>query len=420
LSLAAAFNRDCRCVIVDEPALALSLEAALLEQGLAGSLRESHPTLFSTTAVFLAREDINSMRAIIAAVEQVIATPAYRARLLAWADSSAHFDPGTHGACLGYDFHLDEQGPQLIEINTNAGGALLNAILARAARSCCKEAGQMAVGSPDPAKLDEVLFEMFLSEWRAQRGTEPLETIAIVDDAPDSQYLSLEFRLFQKLFERHGLQAAIADASTLSLRERRLYDNDLPIDLVYNRLTDFSLVELHHASLREAYASGAAVVTPGPRAYALYADKRNLTLLSDRSFLDSLRLPAADTIEALANGIPQTVLVTPERAPQFWTQRRQWFFKPVSGFGSRAAYRGDKLTRRVFEEIAQGGYVAQARVEPARRAHPQAGADPLKYDVRCYVYRGELQLIAARLYQGQTTNFRTPGGGFAPVFYAIG
>ncbi|MEJ1937171.1 hypothetical protein WDZ92_43815, partial [Nostoc sp. NIES-2111] len=25
-------------------------------------------------------------------------------------------------------------------------------------------------------------------------------------------------------------------------------------------------------------------------------------------------------------------------------------------------------------------------------------------------------LIAARLYQGQTTNMRTPGGGFAPVF----
>jgi hypothetical protein len=24
--------------------------------------------------------------------------------------------------------------------------------------------------------------------------------------------------------------------------------------------------------------------------------------------------------------------------------------------------------------------------------------------------------MAARMYQGQTTNFRTPGGGFAPVY----
>jgi hypothetical protein len=39
----------------------------------------------------------------------------------------------------------------------------------------------------------------------------------------------------------------------------------------------------------------------------------------------------------------------------------------------------------------------------------------LKVDVRLYTYRGELLLAAARLYRGQTTNFRTPGGGFAPV-----
>jgi hypothetical protein len=42
----------------------------------------------------------------------------------------------------------------------------------------------------------------------------------------------------------------------------------------------------------------------------------------------------------------------------------------------------------------------------------------LKLDLRAYVYRGAIQLLAARLYAGQTTNFRTPGGGFAPVFVA--
>ena len=38
-----------------------------------------------------------------------------------------------------------------------------------------------------------------------------------------------------------------------------------------------------------------------------------------------------------------------------------------------------------------------------------------KMDVRLYTYAGKTLLSAARLYQGQTTNFRTPGGGFAPV-----
>ena len=40
----------------------------------------------------------------------------------------------------------------------------------------------------------------------------------------------------------------------------------------------------------------------------------------------------------------------------------------------------------------------------------------MKVDIRNYTYDRQVQLLAARLYQGQTTNFRTPGGGFAPVF----
>jgi hypothetical protein len=43
-------------------------------------------------------------------------------------------------------------------------------------------------------------------------------------------------------------------------------------------------------------------------------------------------------------------------------------------------------------------------------------AERRKMDVRLYTYDGQNLLTTARLYQGQTTNFRTPGGGFAPVF----
>ena len=87
------------------------------------------------------------------------------------------------------------------------------------------------------------------------------------------------------------------------------------------------------------------------------------------------------------------------------------------GYGSRATYRGDKLTKRVFEEILQGGYIAQAIVPPSETVvEVDDEAQVMKADIRAYVYQGAVQLFAARLYQGQTTNFRTPGGGFAPVF----
>jgi hypothetical protein len=74
------------------------------------------------------------------------------------------------------------------------------------------------------------------------------------------------------------------------------------------------------------------------------------------------------------------------------------------------------MTRRVFEEILGGDYIAQGCVEPSRRRiHVDGEPVDLKVDLRNYVYSGQVQLVAARLYQGQTTNFRTPGGGFAPV-----
>src|SRR6185436_19144171 len=102
----------------------------------------------------------------------------------------------------------------------------------------------------------------------------------------------------------------------------------------------------------------------------------------------------------------------PEQA--WWDQRKQWFFKPVAGFGSRGTYRGDKITRRAFGEVMRGDYIAQHLTPPSERHSATSGS--FKLDVRSYVYDGVTQLMAARLFQGQTTNFRTAGGGFAPVY----
>jgi hypothetical protein len=70
----------------------------------------------------------------------------------------------------------------------------------------------------------------------------------------------------------------------------------------------------------------------------------------------------------------------------------------------------------VWAEIGRGGFVAQTFAAPGERIINVDGLDQTrKMDVRLYTYDGQVLLAAARLYQGQTTNFRTPGGGFAPV-----
>jgi uncharacterized circularly permuted ATP-grasp superfamily protein len=116
-------------------------------------------------------------------------------------------------------------------------------------------------------------------------------------------------------------------------------------------------------------------------------------------------------------GVPRTVLVTNDNSQALWAARKKLFFKPAGGHGSKAVYRGDKLTKGPWAEIIRGGYVAQDFAAPSERMIKLDGtAERRKMDVRLYTYDGQNLLTTARLYQGQTTNFRTPGGGFAPVF----
>jgi hypothetical protein len=257
---------------------------------------------------------------------------------------------------------------------------------------------------------------VFGRDGRPARAPPPLRRIAIVDDRPAEQYLYPEFLLFQQLFLRHGIDAVIADNAALEYRHGRLWHEGNAIDLVYNRSTDFYFEDPASRALRASYLDDAAVVTPHPHAHALFADKRNLALLSDPGTLASIGVDPV-TSDMLCAAIPRTEVVDPQAAERLWRERKQLFFKPSTGYGSKAAYRGDKITRRVFDDVLAGSYVAQQLVPPSER-HVRIDdvSVPLKLDVRNYAYAGNVQLLSARLYQGQTTNFRTVGGGFAPVF----
>lgn len=410
-------NEDCFCLSLDEQALAAALESELGDAGLAERVRERCPYVFSARPVFLAQGQIRRMNEVVEAVEEVVALPAWQDRVLAGCShASRHAQGSSRGAFLGFDFHVRGHTLGLIEINTNAGGAMLNAALARAQRACCPEMESLVPTLASALQLEQDIVGMFRQEWALAGQQGPLLSIAIVDEAPENQYLYPEFVLLRRLFERHGITAVIVGPEQLVLRDGRLWHGELAIDLVYNRLTDFLLEQPEHRVLRSALLQDAVVLTPSPRAHALYADKRNLTILTDDTELDALGVPA-EAREILLDGIPRTELVGADNADRLWNERRRLFFKPAAGYGSKAAYRGDKLTKRVWGEILAGDYVAQALVVPGeRRVDPDIEGSALKFDVRNYVYNRHVQWLAARLYQGQTTNFRTPGGGFAPVY----
>jgi hypothetical protein len=406
---AEALHRDCFCVAVDPLAVKEQLHSLLDATGTPVHLADAHAHLFSSLPIFVPEPTVALMTAAVKALTEVVALPAYVAAALSWAPAIATRDPGSPGGLLGFDFHLGPDGPRLIEINTNPGGLLLNAVLARAQRLCLPELSKPAV----MADAEEAAITALLEEWRLQGGLDSDALIAIVDESPEQQYLYAEFLLFRQALKVRGYRAAICAPDNLLYVDGELRLGAQRIGFVYNRLTDFALESPSLRALRQAYLDGNVALSPHPRAHALWADKRNLTLLCQPAFLVRSGLESVQRA-LIATIVPQTNLLTADNREDLWATRRQWFFKPAAGFGSRASYRGDKLTHKTWEQMASQPYVAQAIVAPSQR-HTTPDAEPLKVDLRCYAYQGKALLFAARLYQGQTTNFRTPGGGFAPV-----
>lgn len=394
-------NRDCYCWPIKRVDIIANITAQNAHADMAGMLAK-RPHYFASTSVFLSADILAQMTAQIDAIEAVIDLPAYRDAVRGRDAKSLGAVPReTRGVFMGYDFHITGEGPRLIEINSNAGGAFI------------VDQVERSVGSSSGKFADEIL-SMFQSEWTLSGREKPLRTIAIVDTDPEAQYHYPDMCLAKALLEAQGLTVVITDPTDLRLSEGQLFHGETVIDLVYNRLTDFSLSEPQNEVIAGAYREGAAVVTPAPHHHVLYADKRNLILLSDPKALKAMGASAAQ-IETLS-AIPGTQAVTAQTAEDMWARRRQLFFKPQAGFGSRGAFRGAKLTKKVWADIISGGYIAQAQIAPPLRAVTVDGEKgALKFDVRVYTYDGQPLLLAARVYQGQTTNLRTAGGGLAPV-----
>ncbi len=412
---AAELNQSCFCITLDRGQLAAEMQKASGDPEFYNTYIVTRPHLFSSVPVFLPHSDLDAMLEIVHAIEAVVRTPQWTEAMLVHAPVATRRTDDVAGVFMGYDFHLGEGAPRLIEINTNAGGAFLNALAARAQLACCEEVEPLKARNTTP-NFERRVLAMFDTEWRRLGRVDRPGLIAIVDEDPTKQYLYPEFLLARRMFEENGIAAVVAAPEDLCYDGVDLTIDGRRIDLVYNRLTDFSLDKPAHAALRKAWQDRSVVLTPSPHTHALYADKTNLAVLTD---LDLVRSWGADqdTLNALAT-IPRAERVTHERADELWRRRKHLFFKPVAGYGGKAVYRGDKLTRSVFQDILASSYIVQDIALPSERTVLVDGQPSTrKMDVRLYTYGGELLLAAARLYQGQTTNFRTEGGGFAPVHF---
>ena len=358
----------------------------------------------------LPKNIIEQMQNLITAVEKVITISNEKNNNSS--NSSNIRNDNLKGIFMGYDFHLQNNNenknitPKLIEINTNAGGAFLNLCLLNAIYK--NDKNNVA------DKLANEFVAMFKNEFAIfSNNQKNLQTIAIVDENPSEQFLYPEFEICQKILVKNNIQTIISSPENLSIQNNNLYyNNSIKIDFVYNRLTDFYLrSNAKNNALLTAYQNDFAAISPNPKIYDLYANKNNLINLSNADLLDNLNIDNQSK-NILLKHIPKILKVKNNDTEYLWKQRKNLFFKTAEGYGSKAVYRGDKLTKKVFAEIIESdAYLAQEIIPPSEHLLKNINA-VMKADFRCYCYNGKIQLVAARLYQGQTTNFRTENGGF--------
>lgn len=406
-----ALNEHCDCWPMD------SAEAhRALSHPVRASLGPAHKHLFANTGVFLHRDDLAAMHAQVSAIEAVAQLPGFVAATQGSASSTPAGQTATRGVLMAYDFHVTPTGPRLIEINTNAGGAFLVSQLVDQLQSDQPELPTLASPGIYGEFAGDRLVEMFAAEWRLAGRAGVPHTIAIVDDDPQSQYLYSDMLAAAEVLRQRFAEVVVLAAKELRFTGTSLTAEGLSgrsIDLVYNRHTDFTLAGSDVGQLNAAWLADRVVLTPSPRHHRVFANKQNLPLLGNLQLLQRFGA-GSEHLRALQALLP-CVKVTKATADALWARRRELFFKPAAGFGGRAAYRGAKLTKRVWAQIVSGDYIAQEFVPPTVRRLPGASAVALKYDLRLYTYAGNTLGVVARLYSGQTTNFRTPGGGFAPV-----
>ncbi len=361
----------------------------------------------SPSVVDLGRRDLIRMVRLMRVLDGLSRLPAYRRLVQPELPEIARFDPGHDAVMMGYDFHLTPTGPRLIEVNTNAGGALL-AWLAYLPGTSLAQARL-------PKRLEAKVLQSFFLEWQAfgkDAGRTP-RGIAIIDERPEEQFLFPEMRIFADLLSRQwGVPTVIGDPSELAADFRGISRGGGPIDLVYNRHCDFYLNQPEMAGIREAYEARAVCLTPNPFVYGLLADKRRMILWSDRQVLEGLGLDRAAR-DLMTEMVPASHLLSVLGREAAWRRRENLVFKPVSRFGGRGVLLGSKISRTRFDQLQPGETLVQDLVPPSL-THTGTGG-PFKTDFRLFVYRKQVLGVAARLYQGQVTNLRTPGGGFAKI-----
>ncbi len=347
-------------------------------------------TLATNVPVPIAAKDFNTMLNFARIIEMLQYHPAYLNALKLDLPQTIDVQPNQPSMLMGYDFHLTPDGPKLIEINNNAGGLWE------------KDDGWIPQSehSELPGSLEHRLLNMFDPSW---------QTIAIVDEDIQSQYMYPEMLAYARLLESDGRKVFLLSPEDLLLKSDGLYIGSDKVDMIYNRHTDFYLQSAPMQHIRQAFIHQQVALNPYPRSYALVGDKNRMVDWWRKDFLSFLD---ADTIDCIHSVVPETHVLAEVDLAQVWATRKAWVFKPAAKHGGKGVLLGKSMSRKRFESL-DGASTVMQKLVPASQI--LIGEKSFKFDARLYMYGSRLIGMAGRAWHGQITNFREKGSGWTPI-----
>ena len=289
-----------------------------------------------------------------------------------------------------FDFHLSDENPKLIEINTNASSSITSWLLGEAE-------GKFVNSKP--------YLELLECAIKEETNSKCNMNIAIIDDDFKNQASYFEFIYYKKLFENMGHRVFICDPKDLVWKNERLLFKDINLDFVYNRCCDFLFEK--NLQLKEAFLCSKVCFSPNPHEYNLLANKQRMIELTREEFLNKLGL-SEKTKKLIQSTVPQTFEVMDFSFSELKKIKHKFVFKPKTLFGSKLVYVGKSISNIKLSKIYNSNFLAQTYIRPPTW-------EEFKYDLRIYTYKSDIHLVSARLYKGQVTNARTKGGGFSSV-----
>ena len=179
----------------------------------------------SSANVSLSRHDLADMIRLVRALFKLSRLPAYREEVWRHVPEIARFNPGHDAVMIGYDFHLSDAGPQLIEVNNNAGGGLLAYLAYQPDTPLAQDVL--------PERLRDHLIASFAEEMRRFTGSNSLlpRRIVIIDENPEEQFLYPEMVIFKELFaDWCSCCSAIVDPRQLDAGAKGVFLDGQPVD----------------------------------------------------------------------------------------------------------------------------------------------------------------------------------------------